>query len=141
MRERERNLVNSRADELATKDNVVKQDGEIAARLGMLGLFIEHEASDGHQISALSIGTVIHFLGMQEKGEEGKMKAKNDETLKGSVKMWVFEWRKKKKKKGMGLSAGNGSFGRHVASVGGRSELVVVAADNDFRRHVDWVLR
>lgn len=56
-----KNLVNSRADELAAENNVTEQDGEIAARLGVLGLLVQHEAGDGHQVRSLSIGAVIHF--------------------------------------------------------------------------------
>lgn len=58
---RKKNLVNSRTNELAAKNNVTEQDCEIATSLRLLRLFVEHETGDGHQVCALSIRTVIHL--------------------------------------------------------------------------------
>jgi len=58
---RKNNLVNSRTNELAAENNVTEQDWEIATSLRLLGLFVQHETGDGHQVCALSIRTVIHL--------------------------------------------------------------------------------
>ena len=60
-RERERDLVDSSADELATENNVTKQDGEIAAWLWVLRLLIQHEPCYCHQVRPVCLRRVIHF--------------------------------------------------------------------------------
>lgn len=56
------NLINSRTNEFTAKNNVTKQDSEIAARFRMLRLFVQYETCYGHQICALCICDVVHFF-------------------------------------------------------------------------------
>ena len=60
-RERERDLVDSSADELAAENNVTEQDGEIAAWLWVLRLLIQHEPCYCHQVRPVCLRRVIHF--------------------------------------------------------------------------------
>ena len=60
-KERERDLVDSSADELAAENNVTKQDGEIAAWLWVLRLLIQHEPCYCHQVRPVCLRRVIHF--------------------------------------------------------------------------------
>lgn len=54
-------LVDGRADELAAEHNVTEQDGEVAARLRVLRLLVQHEPRYGHQVRPVSIRRVIHL--------------------------------------------------------------------------------
>jgi len=55
-------LVDGRADELAAEHNVTKQDGEVASRLWVLRLLVQHETRYGHQVRPVRIRRVIHLL-------------------------------------------------------------------------------
>lgn len=55
------NLANRRANELAAKNYVTEQYGEVPSRLRIFGLLVQHETSYGHQICPHRIPRVIHF--------------------------------------------------------------------------------
>ena len=65
------NLINSRADELAAKNNMTKQNREIPTRFRVLGLLIQDEPSNGHQVRPLSICRMIHGNRKNKKKEYG----------------------------------------------------------------------
>lgn len=75
-RMRKVNLVDGSADELAAEDDVREEDGEVALRLRVLGLFVQHVPGDGHEVRALGVGHVIHCyhsLLVEEEGDDGNI--------------------------------------------------------------------
>ena len=166
---KERDLVDSSADELAAENNVTKQDGEITAWLWVLRLLIQHEPCYCHQVRPVCFRRVIHFLPFFSFLSSLPLSLKTPWcSIRGqtqSIYIYIYlKWGQRKRyarkeSEWMGaeemrwdemrwwgylifISAVNGSFGGHVAGLEWREWASGhhCHADNVFRRFLFLIL-